>query len=174
LLRDRAPDVYRALLGAGAVEVEQFRFLAGAAPGDEDLATIGCRRPVFEAALRRAVQAEPAIQLRVGCRATGLALSGGHPAHVQGVVLAGGETVAADVVVDASGRGGRTAAWLAEAGLGPVAERSSGCGLVYYCRHFQRREGVPDPPYASVLAAREATSGLWLTPSSWGTTAASP
>lgn len=79
LLRDRTPDVYRALLGAGAVEVEQFRFLVGATPepGDEELATIGCRRPVFEAALRRVVQAEAAIDLRPGCRVTGLALSAG-------------------------------------------------------------------------------------------------
>ena len=162
LLRDRACDVYRALLGAGVVEVEQSRFLAGAAPepGDEDLATIGCRRPVFEAALRRAVQAEPAIIVRAGCRVTGLALSGGHPAHVEGAVLASGETVAADLVVDASGRGGRTAAWLADAGLGPVAERSSGCGLIYYSRHFQRREGVPDPPYASVLAGPRGDLGF--------------
>jgi 2-polyprenyl-6-methoxyphenol hydroxylase-like FAD-dependent oxidoreductase len=148
VLRDRIPDVYRALLGGGAVEIEQFRFLADTSPepGDEDLATLGCRRPVFEAALRRAVQAEPAIDVRAGCRVTGLALSGGHPAHVQGAVLATGKTVTADLVVDASGRGGRTAAWLADAGLGPVAERSSGCGLVYYCRHFQRHDGVPDPP----------------------------
>jgi 2-polyprenyl-6-methoxyphenol hydroxylase-like FAD-dependent oxidoreductase len=81
LLRDRASDVYRELLGAGALEVEQFRFLGDAAPeaGDEDLATIGCRRPVFEAALRRAVQAEPAIEVRSGCRVSGLALSGGPP-----------------------------------------------------------------------------------------------
>jgi 2-polyprenyl-6-methoxyphenol hydroxylase-like FAD-dependent oxidoreductase len=161
LLRDRTLDVYRALLGAGAVEVEQFRFLAGAAPepGDEDLATIGCRRPVFEAALRRAVQAEPTIELRPGCRVTGLALSGRHPAHVEGALLASGETVAADLVVDASGRSSRTAAWLAEAGLGPVAERSSGCGLIYYSRHFQRRDGVPDPPYASVLAGPRGDLG---------------
>jgi 2-polyprenyl-6-methoxyphenol hydroxylase-like FAD-dependent oxidoreductase len=162
VLRDRAPDVYEALLGAGAVEVEQFRFLAGAAPepGDEDLATIGCRRPVFEAALRRAVQAEPGIDVRVGCRVTGLALSGGHPAHVQGAVLAGGETVAADLVVDASGRGSRTMAWVADAGLGTVVERGSGCGLIYYCRHFQRRDGVPDPPYASVLAGPRGDLGF--------------
>ncbi|HEY2958531.1 MAG TPA: FAD-dependent oxidoreductase [Actinomycetota bacterium] len=161
LLRDRALDVYRALLGAGAVEVEQFRFLAGAAPqpGDQDLATIGCRRPVFEAALRRAVQAEPAVDLRAGCRVTGLALSGGHPAHVEGAILADGERLAADLVVDASGRGGRTAAWLADAGLGPVAERSSGCGLVYYSRHFQRRDGVPEPPYASLLAGPRGDLG---------------
>jgi 2-polyprenyl-6-methoxyphenol hydroxylase-like FAD-dependent oxidoreductase len=161
LLRDRAPDVYRDMLGAGAVEVEQFRFLAGAAPepGDEDLATIGCRRPVFEAALRRAVQAEPTIDLRPGCRVTGLALAGDRPAHVEGVVLAGGERLAADLVVDASGRGSRTMAWLAEAGLGPVAERSTGCGLSYYSRHFQRRDGVPDPPYASVLAGPRGDLG---------------
>ncbi len=161
LLRDRAPDVYRALLGAGAVEIEQFRFLAGAAPqpGDQDLATIGCRRPVFEAALRRAVQAEPTIDLRSGCGVTGLALSGRHPAHVEGALLASGETVAADLVVDASGRSGRTPAWLADAGLGPAAEQSSGCGLLYYSRHFQRRDGVPDPPYASVLAGPRGDLG---------------
>jgi 2-polyprenyl-6-methoxyphenol hydroxylase-like FAD-dependent oxidoreductase len=160
LLRERIPDVYRAVLRAGAVEVEQFRFLAGAAPepGDEDLATIGCRRPVFEAALRRAVEAEPAIEVRVGCRATGLALCGGPP-RVAGLVLASGETVPADLVVDACGRGGHTAAWLADAGLGPVAERSSGCGLIYYSRHFQRRDGVPDPPYASVLAGPRGDLG---------------
>jgi 2-polyprenyl-6-methoxyphenol hydroxylase-like FAD-dependent oxidoreductase len=161
LLRDRAPDLYRDLLGGGAVEVEQFCFLAGAAPQpeDQDLATIGCRRPVFEAALRRAVQAEPAIELRSGCRVTGLALSNGRRAHVAGAVLAGGETVVADLVVDASGRSGRTASWLAEVGLGPVAERSSGCGLLYYSRHFQLRDGVPDPPYASVLAGPRGDLG---------------
>jgi 2-polyprenyl-6-methoxyphenol hydroxylase-like FAD-dependent oxidoreductase len=161
LLRDRVPDVYRELLGAGALEVEQFRFLRDAAPeaGDEDLATLGCRRPVFEAALRRAVEGEPAIEVRSGCRVTGLALSGGHPAHVEAAVLAGGERVAADLVVDASGRSSRTMAWLAEAGLGPVAERSSGCGLVYYSRHFQRRDGVPEPPYASVLAGPRGDLG---------------
>jgi 2-polyprenyl-6-methoxyphenol hydroxylase-like FAD-dependent oxidoreductase len=161
LLRDRAPNLYQALLASGAVEVEQFRFLAGATPqpGDQDLATIGCRRPVFEAALRRTVEAEPKVDLRSGCRVTGLILSAGRPAHVEGAVLASGERVAADLVVDASGRSGRTAAWLADAGLGPVAERSSGCGLIYYSRYFQRRDGVPDPPYASVLGGPRGDLG---------------
>ena len=161
LLRDRAPDVYRELLGAGAVEVEQFRFLANAAPepGDEDLATIGCRRPVFEAALRRAVQAESAIEVRAGCRVTGLVLSGARPTHVEGVVLAGGERLAADLVIDAFGRGSRAMAWLGESGLGPVPERSSGCGLIYYSRHFQRHDGVAEPPYGSVLAGPRGDLG---------------
>jgi len=50
----------------------EFRFLAGAVPepGDDDLATIGCRRPVFEAILRRAVKAEPTVDVRAGCRVT--------------------------------------------------------------------------------------------------------
>jgi 2-polyprenyl-6-methoxyphenol hydroxylase-like FAD-dependent oxidoreductase len=161
LLRDRAPQLYQALLAGGAVEVEQFRFLAGATPqpGDQDLATIGCRRPVFEAALRRTVEAEPKVDLRAGCRVTGLVLSAGRPAHVEGAVLGGGERVAADLVVDVSGRSGRTAAWLADAGLGPVAERSSGCGLIYYSRYFRRRDGVPDPPYASVLGGPRGDLG---------------
>jgi 2-polyprenyl-6-methoxyphenol hydroxylase-like FAD-dependent oxidoreductase len=162
LLRERTPDVYHALLGTGAVEVEQFRFLAGAAPepGDEDLAVIGCRRPVFEAALRRAVQAESAIDVRAGCRVAGLVLSCGHPRHVEGAVLASGETVAADLVVDASGRSARTAACLADAGLEPVAERRSDCGLTYYSRHVQRRDGVTGPPYASVLAGPRGDLGF--------------
>jgi 2-polyprenyl-6-methoxyphenol hydroxylase-like FAD-dependent oxidoreductase len=161
LLRDRAPDLYQGLLAGGAAEVEQFRFLAGATPkpGDQDLATIGCRRPVFEAALRRTVEAEPKVDLRSGCRVTGLVLSAGRPAHVEGAVLASGERVAADLVVDGSGRSGRTAAWLADAGLGQVAERSSGCGLIYYSRYFQRRAGVPDPPYASVLGGPRGDLG---------------
>src|SRR4029453_9209299 len=161
LLRHRAHDLFQALLAGGAVEVEQFRFLAGATPqpGDQDLATIGCRRPVFEAGRRRAVEAEPKADLRAGCRVTGLALSAGRPTHVEGAVLASGERVAADLVVDASGRSGRTAAWLADAGLGQVAERSSGCGLIYYSRYFQRREGVPDPPYASVLGGPRGDLG---------------
>jgi len=161
LLRDRAPDVSCDLLAAGAVEVEQFRFLAGATRqlGDEDLATIGCRRPVFEAVLRRAVEAEPSVDVRAGCRVTGLALAGGRSPQVEGAVLAGGEVVAADLVVDASGRSSRTAAWLTAAGLGPVAERTSSCGLIYYSRHFQLRDGVPDPPYASVLAGPRGDLG---------------
>jgi 2-polyprenyl-6-methoxyphenol hydroxylase-like FAD-dependent oxidoreductase len=32
LLRDRAPDVYADLIASGAVEIEQFRFLAGTEP----------------------------------------------------------------------------------------------------------------------------------------------
>ena len=161
LLRDRAPDVYSALMAAGAVEIEQFRFLASAElePGDGDLATIGCRRPVFEVVLRRAVEAAPTIEVWAGCRATGLALAGGRSLHVEGAVLASGESVAADLVVDASGRSSHTAAWLAAAGLGSVAERTSSCGLIYYSRHFQLRDGVPDPPYASVLAGPRGDLG---------------
>jgi hypothetical protein len=73
--------------------VQPAQFLADAAPepGDQDLATIGCRRPVFEAKLRRAVQAEPAIDVRAGCRVASLTLSCDHPRHVEGVVMASGK-----------------------------------------------------------------------------------
>jgi 2-polyprenyl-6-methoxyphenol hydroxylase-like FAD-dependent oxidoreductase len=175
LLRDRAPDVYRELLAAGAVEVEQFRFLAGAAPepGDQDLATIGCRRPVFEAALRRAVETQPAIDLRAGCRVTGLLLSGGRPAHVEGVVLAGGERLAADLVVDASGRSGRTIAWLAEAGLGASPSAARAVGSSTTAATSSAATVSPTRPMRRCWPARGAISAMWPTPSSTATIAPS-
>ncbi|MDQ3826361.1 MAG: FAD-dependent oxidoreductase, partial [Actinomycetota bacterium] len=57
LLRDRFADVYAAVRQAGATEVTQDSFLGDAAreAGDEDLATLACRRPIFDAALHTAV-----------------------------------------------------------------------------------------------------------------------
>lgn len=102
LLRDRFADVYAAVREVGATEVKQDSFLCDAAreAGDEDLATVACRRPVFDAALLTAVAAQP----RVTHRATeviGLRLRPrGHAAHVVGVELASGESMTADLVVD--------------------------------------------------------------------------
>src|SRR2546430_2378618 len=46
ILRDEIPDVYAALMRQGACEIRQDTFLGDAVrePGDEDLATIACRR----------------------------------------------------------------------------------------------------------------------------------
>jgi hypothetical protein len=60
VLRDRFADVYAAVHQVGATEVKQDSFLCDAArqAGDEDLATVACRRPVFDAALHTAVAAQ--------------------------------------------------------------------------------------------------------------------
>ena len=152
VLRDRLPDVYAALLAAGSGEIDMAAFL-GDAPriaGDEDLATIACRRPVFDAVLRRVL---PEVRQ---AEVTGMLLDQG---QVAGVVLADGSRLGADLVVDAGGRGTRVPAWLAAAGHPQPAPAQSDCGLLYYSRHYRLLDGQAYPPYASVLAGPRGDLG---------------
>jgi len=109
LLRERAPQVLEALLDAGA----QLLDLTAAAPrgdrpfvreaADDELVTLAVRRPVLEAVLRRAVQDRPGIEVSHGTavRAVVLDAAGERPVAV---VTAAGGRIAADIVVDATGR----------------------------------------------------------------------
>ena len=150
VLRDRFPELYGELLAGGAGEVDLGRFLGDAPPepGDADLATLACRRPVFDAALRRAVDVRPA-------EVTGLLTDGW---QVTGLALADG-SVEADLVVDAGGRASRVPDWLAAAGQPPPEPEQSDCGLLYYSRHYRLRDGVPMPPYASPLGGPRGDLG---------------
>jgi 2-polyprenyl-6-methoxyphenol hydroxylase-like FAD-dependent oxidoreductase len=144
-LRTHFPDVYRALLAAGAQEVDLRRKLPGdIQPEDEALQYLGARRPLLEWALRRAVTGEPGITVRDGEHVRGLAVEGG---RVTGVLLDDG-AVPADVVVDALGRRTPTPQWLAEHG-GPAETETSDCGVVYYSRYYRCRPGfdLPDGPF---------------------------
>lgn len=92
------------------------------------------RRPLIEWALRRAACAEPDVQLRAGRTITGLLTD--DAGRAEGVALDGGETVRADVVVDALGRYRTPSGWARATGE-PVA-----CGPIYYSRYFRLREGA--------------------------------
>jgi flavin-dependent dehydrogenase len=150
VLRDRFPDVYAALLAAGADEVDQTVFLGDAprVPDDADLATIACRRPVFDAVLRRAVEVRVA-------EVTGLVIRAG---HVTGVCLAEGQ-LEADLVVDACGRASKVPAWLAAAGHPQPEPMTSDCGLLYYSRHYRLRDDADQPPMASLLGGPRGDLG---------------
>ena len=151
VLRDRFPDVYEGLLAVGATEIDQSRFL-GDAPrtaGDEDLATIACRRPVFDSVMRRF-----APRARI-TEVTGLTLEHG---RVTGVTTSDGD-LAADLVVDAGGRSSRVRSWLADAGHPQPDPEESPCGLLYYSRHYRLRDDAGDPPYVSVLAGPRGDLG---------------
>jgi 2-polyprenyl-6-methoxyphenol hydroxylase-like FAD-dependent oxidoreductase len=150
VLRDRFPDLYGELLAAGAGEVALSGFLGDAAPepGDADLTTIACRRPVFDAVLRRAVEVRPA-------EVTGLLVQAG---QVTGVAVVDGR-VDADLVVDAGGRGSRVPAWLEAEGHPPPEPEQSDCGLLYYSRHYRLRDGEQLPPYGSFLGGPRGDLG---------------
>lgn len=140
-LKQHLPDVYAALLEAGAHDVDVRPKMPGpAGPDDEALQYLAVRRPLIEWALRRAVHDEPSIEVRDGAVVTALQIERG---RVTGVVVEG-EAGNADLVVDAMGRRSPTAAWLHEA-----PAETSDCGVVYYSRYYRWRPEfeTPDGPW---------------------------
>jgi 2-polyprenyl-6-methoxyphenol hydroxylase-like FAD-dependent oxidoreductase len=134
ILKELAPDVLDALLGAGADTQDLSAMLSGPrAAGDEDLVYVWVRRPVIEWALRRAAVAQPGVELRAGAPVRGLLIEHGRAA---GVAVDGGEPVHGDVVVDALGRYRTPPEWPRAAG------EATDSGAVYYCRYFRLADGV--------------------------------
>ena len=152
VLLDEAPEVLDAVLGLGALENRQYELLPGDAEAQDELfVSIWARRPVFEIALRRAVENEANINLITNTRVVGLV-----SAHVlRGVAVTGvhtdrGEEIEAELVVDALGRTSPLVTWLTSLGVRPPLERRAECGLIYYSRHFRLRPGVEMPTVRSL------------------------
>jgi 2-polyprenyl-6-methoxyphenol hydroxylase-like FAD-dependent oxidoreductase len=122
-------------------------------PGDEKLWVLLCRRATMETVIRRYVETYPNVTIRNRCHvvglttdvrdgalaATGLELRSREP------VGAAVEQVAADLVVDASGRSSRFPVWLAAHGK-IVTEEKAAAEIVYYTRHYRLKPGAAEPP----------------------------
>jgi len=146
LLLDQFPDVYAALIGAGARDVDTRPKIPGPpSEGDEQLQYVAVRRPLIEWALRRAVHGEPLIDIRDATHVTGFSWDGG---RVRGVQVDDGE-LAADVVVDALGRRSPASKWLGQRGIDVTAAESSDCSVIYYSRYYRQAPGfeLPDGPW---------------------------
>ena len=148
-LRAMFPDVYQALLDAGADDIDLRPKLHGEPrPGDEEFAILGVRRPLIEWALRRAIVAEPGIRVESGVRVLGLEGTRGDVPRVTGVQTTAG-SVRTDVVVDAMGRKSPVPGWIEALGGRSMTEESSDCGVIYYTRYYRVRPGasLPDGPW---------------------------
>ena len=156
VLLAEAPDVLDSVLELGATENRQYELIPGEPlPGDEDLVSICASRPVFEAALRRAVDSEPNVKIETGARVVGLVVDGneGGALRVVGARLGDGREVRGDLLVDALGRSSALVSWLAAADARPPLERRSECGLLYYSRHFRVLPGIELPLLPTLLRA---------------------
>src|SRR5216683_1284208 len=77
LLLERAPEIYRALVRAGADEIRLGERMpptltdSSAEPGDDELQMLGMRRSTFELVLRREVLRRPGIRLSPGVTVRG-------------------------------------------------------------------------------------------------------
>ncbi len=160
LLHDRLPDVYDALVAAGAGTVNLADFpppmLADfeREPSDDELNMLTVRRSVFEWVLRDRALSRDGVSVRGGATVRGLVTDGD---RVTGVRLDDGTELTADLVLDASGRKSAAAQWLGSAGL-PVPEQTSeSCRITYYTRYYRRLSAAPPGPLNRGFGA----GGLW-------------
>ena len=137
------PGVSKELIETGAVAGDIVRdarwFNEGAclcrfASGLEGLLMT---RPLLEGMVRRHLLRLPGVQARENCAVEGLAATADNR-RVTGVKIAG-ETLAADLVVDTTGRGSHSPQWLEAMGYEKVAEERVEVALGYTTRFFRRR-----------------------------------
>ena len=173
LLIERLPDVYAGLLAAGVAEAPLRTQMpdslpdTAAWPGDERLTPMMTRRSTVDWVLQRAAAAEPRVTMRSGVKVAGLltapARPGGRPPHVTGVRTDCGD-LAADLVVDATGRRSPLDDWLTQLGAQATATWRAECGIAYFSRHYRVRPGADLPGLLVtriVVALDEFLAGKW-------------
>ena len=128
LLLDRLPEVYAAILDAGATVV-----VPDGAP--EAAAMLSVRRSVFERAFWEATSGAPGVTRLTG-HVDRLEVEDG---RAVGIVV-DSAFVAADLVVDASGRAGRLST-----AFRPLGQRVD-CGMAYAARQYRLRPGSTPGP----------------------------
>jgi 2-polyprenyl-6-methoxyphenol hydroxylase-like FAD-dependent oxidoreductase len=151
LLRDHLPAAHVAVLDAGAVEHRVIEYLPPTIadqtpqPGDEEIVAIASRRTTYDWALRRLAETVPGLRCRYGVRVADLQVGErGGVHHVEGVCARGGELIAADVVVDATGKATRVPRYLAARGV-TLPEEQAYTETINYSRWYRTRPGETLP-----------------------------
>lgn len=136
-LEQELPDAMRRWTAAGAEPIMMTL------PGGRQVPMgVRSRRVTFERALRAAALEVPGLELRRGHADEVTSRDG----RADGVRV-DGTTVAADLVIDASGRAGRVTR-----SLRPVPATGGPCGIAYVDRQYQLRPGAEPGPLVNALA----------------------
>lgn len=148
-LEELFPGFQDELVTAGGVlgdgQVDHHWYLDGfrLRPAPSDIPGYGASRSLIEGVLRKRVAALPGVTITDDVEVVGLAAD--EPGRVSGVRVSerradAEETLlAADLVVDASGRGSRAGTWLKGMGYPEPAESTVRIDLVYVTRHYAKR-----------------------------------
>jgi 2-polyprenyl-6-methoxyphenol hydroxylase-like FAD-dependent oxidoreductase len=169
-LEQELPHVLKELEAAGAlrfnpIEGAPVELTGGVRAGDGDFVSVTARRPLVEAVMAAAAVATPGLTVRRGVAVGGLVVGvqalRGVP-HITGVRTAAGEEIAADLVVDATGRRSALPDWLESAGARRPVEELEDSGFVYYGRHFRSVDGTTPAIIGPLLQAYGSVSVLTL------------
>jgi 2-polyprenyl-6-methoxyphenol hydroxylase-like FAD-dependent oxidoreductase len=174
------PDVVDTLRANGGLVMnpvaEMLPAIPGAAPREDDgrFETVTGRRTSIEWSLAHVLAQEPGVEVRRGVAIAALVpgpavLDG--VVHVAGVRLESGEQIAADLVIDATGRRSPTADWLVAIGGQPPVEESEDVGFTYTGQFFRSADGSVPEQRMGVLTPCGSISLLTI-PSDNGTWAA--
>jgi 2-polyprenyl-6-methoxyphenol hydroxylase-like FAD-dependent oxidoreductase len=106
-----------------------------------------CSRPLLDAALSARVLSDERITLVPNATALGLLGSASRITGVRIQIADREHDLAANLVVDASGRGSRTPQWLTALGLPPVTEREVNAGVGYATRLYRAPESTSDAEF---------------------------
>ena len=155
VLEQLFPGISNELVQAGAVPGDIVRdarwFFGGACLSrfTSGLDGLLMSRPFLESALRKKVLSLPNVSARENITVDGLASSDDH-ARVSGVRI-GAETLAADLVVDTTGRGSHSPQWLEAMGYTKAVEERVEVALAYTTRSFGRHSGHLDGDHGAVI-----------------------
>jgi 2-polyprenyl-6-methoxyphenol hydroxylase-like FAD-dependent oxidoreductase len=160
-LEDLFPGLADGLIEAGAVPIDTLAdsrwFSHGVylANGTSGLRSILLSRPLLETYVRRRLRALTGVCIQENAVVRKLTTAGD---RVTGVCLNDGQTIDANLVVDASGRHSRSPDWLADLGYERPAEDTIGVRISYTTRILSRR---PDHLGGKAIALVGAEAPMW-------------
>ncbi|WP_018908142.1 FAD-dependent oxidoreductase [Salinispora arenicola] len=149
ILEELFPDLTEELRSAGVPvgDLGEMRWYFNGRrirPARTGLISVTAPRPVLECHVRDRVAALPNVAFLENCDVLGLIATPGRD-QIVGVRVqprdgeSAAEELDADLVVDATGRGSRTPAWLTELGYQRPQEERVKVGLAYTTRHYRTR-----------------------------------
>ena len=144
-------------------EMRWFFFGEWMEPARSDIFVHWCERPRLEWQIRRRVTAFPNVRIVDGCKVTTL-LHADANSCITGVVMRTAEdphtdqTLVADLVVDACGRGSRVDQWLTDLGYPEASEEEVKIDLGYACGYYQLPDDMNPAWKALLISAKPGLS----------------
>ena len=180
-LEELLPGLTEELIGKGAPLGDQLgdaRLYFGGhlmARSHSGLPLLCASRPLLEDAIRARLAATPGVDVMARCELVGLDTSTDRQ-RVTGIRARrdghAEEAIAAELVIDATGRGSRIPAWLTALGLPAPAEKRVRIGLGYASRVYRARPGAlagdlgivraPVPPHGRGGALAVLEGDRWM------------